>query len=171
MTQENPETNSQLIPVLREGLSVVQMIVFKEIRASLTDKYPGFTPGDLSMLAGAIVSELFGSPNPGEKFVHFRKKNWGIIEQELLSLHSDKPMLCAPITDAPRIMALCDSREGNGDGSAVLIRANELGILIKDREIPLPSSFMTLVRNLGKEHNLILPPVRNASDQDQEIVH
>lgn len=168
---ETSENKSQLTPVLREGLSVVQMIVFKELRAGLAEKHPGHTPTELSMLAGAIVGELFGSPNPEEKFVHFRKNNWGIIEQELLSLHTDTPGLCAPLTDALRIQVLCDSQEGNGDSSALLARANELGILIQDRDIPLPSSFMTLVRNLGKEHNLIAPPMQIDSEQDQAIIH
>ncbi len=168
---EAAESKTQLIPVLREGLSVIQMIVFKEMRASLAGKYPDLTSADLSMLAGAIVSELLGDPNPEEKFVEFRKTNWGIIEQELLSIHTDKPGLCAPITDALRIQALCDSREDHGDDSALLARAYELGILLKGRDIPLPSSFMTLVRTLGKEHNLIVPPVQISSDLDQEIIH
>lgn len=165
------ENKTQLIPVLREGLSVIQMLVFKEMRTSLTGKYPGLAAADLSMLAGAIVSELFGNPHPQEKFVHFRNTHWGTIEQELLSLHTDLPGLCAPVTDALRIQALCDSQEDHGDGSALLTKANELGILIKDRDIPLPSSFMTLVRTLGKEHNLIVPPVQISSEQDQEIIH
>lgn len=168
---EPSENKSQLIPVLREGLSVIQMIVFKEIRASLAGKHPQYTPTELSMLAGAIVGELFGSPNPEEKFVHFRKNHWGAIEQELFSLPTDRPGLRAPLSDALRIQALCDSQEGHGDGSAVLVRANELGILIMDRDVPLPSSFMTLVRALGKEHNLIVPPMQIESDQDQAIIH
>ncbi len=165
------ENTSQLVPVLREGLSIIQMIVFKEMRAGLAGKYPELAAGDLSMLAGAIVSEVFGNPNPEEKFRQFRKDHWGIIEQELLGLHANNPGLCAPITDALRIQALCDSREGNGDNPTLLAKAHERGILIKDRDIPLPSSFMTQVRNLGKEHNLIVPPVQISHAQDREIVH
>ena len=168
---ENSSKKSQLIPVLREGLSVVQMIVFKEMRNALQGKYPGRASAELSMLAGAIVSELFGSPNPEEKFVQFRIKNWGIIEQELLSLHADMPKLCPAITDALRILVLCDSQEDNHDSSDLLTRADSLGVLIKDRDIPLPSSFMGLVRTLGHEHNLIIPPVQINPEQDREIVH
>lgn len=168
---ENSSKKSQLIPVLREGLSVVQMIVFKEMRNALQGKYPDRASTELSMLAGAIVSELFGSPNPEEKFVQFREKNWGIIEQELLSLHADMPGLCPPITDALRILVLCDSQEGNRDTTGLLTRADSLGVLIKDRDIPLPSAFMGLVRTLGHQHNLIIPPVQINPEQDQEIVH
>jgi len=168
---ENSSKKSQLIPVLREGLSVVQMIVFKEMRTALQDKYPDRASTELSMLAGAIVSELFGSPNSEEKFVQFREKNWGIIEQELLSLHADMPGLCPPITDALRILVLCDSQEGNQGTADLLTRADSLGILIKDRDVPLPSSFMGFVRALGHEHNLIIPPVQINPEQDQEIVH
>ena len=168
---ETSENKSQLISVLREGLSVVQMIVFKEMRASLAGKYPERAPGELSMLAGAITNELFGSLNPEARFVQFRQDNWAIIEQELLSLPTDKPELCAPISDALRIQALCDSHEDSEDNSAVLTRAHNLGILIPDRDIPLPSSFMTMIRALGKEHNLITPPEQTNSDQDREIIH
>ena len=168
---ENTTRKSQLIPVLLEGLRVIQMIVFKDMRGSLQYKHPDMASADLSMLAGAIVGELFGSPNPEDKFVQFRKNNWGIIEQELLSLHTDRPALCPPITDALRIQVLCDEQEGTNASSELLIRADGLGILIKDRDIPLPSSFMALVRTLGQEHHLIIPPAQISSEQDREIVH
>jgi hypothetical protein len=148
------------------------MILFKEERASLARKCPASESPFLSMLAGAVINELFGSPNLEEKFVRFRTENWGMIEQELLSFATENPKLRAPITDALRVQALCDSQEGLGeDAAAVLTKADELGILIRDREVPLPSTFMTMVRELGKQHNLIIPPVQINSKQDQAMVH
>ena len=163
MPRETPESRSQLIPVLREGLSVIQMILFKEIRQGLAGKYLTGEPAFLSMLAGAVTNELFGSPNPEEKFVRFRQANRGIIEQELLGLKTEKPELRAPLTDALRVQALCDSQEGIGEDTGALARA--------ERDIPLPSTFMTMVRDLGKQHNLIVPPAQISSEDDRQMLH
>jgi len=170
MTAETPEKKSQLITSLREGVAVVQMVLFKEVKAGLTKKLPLKTRTFLSMLAGSITNEVFGSQNPGEKFMTFKQENRGQIEQELLSLKTDMPGLCAKVTDALRIQTLCDHQEGE-DSSEILVKAKEYGILAEEREIPLPSSFMTIVRSLGEEHNLIIPPVQITPEQDHSMVH
>ncbi len=169
MSKNNPEKKSQLIAVLREGVAVVQMVLFKELKTVLARKYPEKEEQFLSMLTGSITNELFGTRNPAEKFAHFRKEQWGIIEQELLGLKDELPRLCPRITDALRIQVLCDHQEGE-DSSQILVSAKEFGVLQEDREIPLPSTFMTLVRILGEEHNLIIAPVQ-ISPEDDGLVH
>ncbi len=37
---------------------------------------------------------------------------------------------------------------------------------MEERDIPLPSTFMTSVRELGKQHNLLIPPVQITPEQD-----
>lgn len=170
MTDDIPEKKSQLITSLREGVAVVQMVLFKEVKAGLTKKLPLKTQAFLSMLAGSITNEVFGSQNPEKKFITFKQENRGQIEQELLSLKTDMPDLCVKITDALRIQTLCDHQEGE-DSSKTLVRAKEYGILTEEREIPLPSSFMATVRLLGEEHSLIIPPVQITPEQDNSIVH
>jgi len=170
MTTESPEKKPQIITALREGVGLVQMVLFKEIKAELIKSQPSKDPTFLSMLAGSMTNEVFATRNPAEKFVLFRKENRAKIEQGLLSLGTEMPQLCAKITDALRIQTLCDHQEGE-DSSAVLVKAKELGILVEKREIPLPSTFMTSVRLLGEEHNLIIPPVQITPEQDQSIVH
>lgn len=171
MPEDTAASKSQLIPVLREGLSVIQMVVFKELRAVLALKHPAGEPSFISMLAGAVTNEIFGTLNPEQRFIQFRRDNWGAIEQELLSIPAEKPELCAPITDALRVQALCDSQEGLGDDPAALARADALGILVRDRDIPLPSTFMTMVRDLGSRYNLITPPVQAGTVQEEGQVH
>lgn len=170
MTNESPEKQSQLIAVLREGVSVVQMIFFKEVRAGLSHKFPEKDVSFLSMLAGAIVNDIFGTANPEEKFVTFHKQNRGLIEQELLALPDEHTQILPALTDALRIQSLCDSQEGM-DSSLLLTRANELGVLLMDRDIPMPSTFMTLIRDIGEQHNLIIAPVHITPEQDQGMVH
>jgi hypothetical protein len=168
----DPDTHnkSQLLTVLHEGVGLVQMILFKELRTLLGKKFTGKDIVYLSMLAGAITNELFGSQNPEEKFQTFRQENGALIEQELLGLAEDLPALRENITDALRIQTLCDSQAGR-DSSANLIRAAELGLLVNDREIPLPSTFMTMIRMLGEQHGLIIPPVLITPEEDKTVLH
>jgi hypothetical protein len=170
MNSETPEKQSQLIASLREGVSVVQMIFFKELRTELGNRYSDRGAAFCSMLSGAVVNEVFGTPNPEERFVTFRAENNALIEQELLGLKLDFSQLMPALTDALRIQSLCDSQEGNDD-TQILTHAHEIGILVVDREVPMPSSFMTLVRELGEQHNLIIAPVQITPEQDQEMVH
>jgi hypothetical protein len=170
MASQTAEKKSQLIASLREGVAVVQMVLFKEIKARLIKKQLSKDQTSLSMLAGSITNEVFGNQNPEKKFVTFRQDNMVEIEQEILSLKTDMPKLCAKVTDALRIQTLCDRQEGE-DSSETLISAKESGFLIEEREVPLPSTFMTIVRLLGEEHNLIVPPTQITPEQDQSMVH
>lgn len=170
MKDQTANKNSQLLSSLREGVSVVQMVIFKEIRENLRRKRPDVEKKHLAMLAGAITNEIFGSRNPEERFVQFFKENWGEIEQELLQIKDELAPLCTFLTDALRIQTLCDNQEGR-DSSRILIRAKELNYLIEERDVPLPSTFMTSVRALGKLHNLLIPPVDITPDQDNSMVH
>lgn len=170
METKATEKKSQLIQSLREGVSIVQMVLFKELRTNLMNNRPDLDKAKLAMLAGSITNEVFGTQNPEEKFVRFCKENWGIIEQELLNIKEELAPLCTFLTDALRIQTLCDDQEG-GDSSATLLRAKELDFLLEERDIPLPSSFMTSVRELGKLHNLLVPSVQITPEQDDSMVH
>ena len=146
------------------------MILFKELRNILGKKYAGEESVHLPLLAGAITNELFGTRNPDHKFQVFREENRALIEQGLLGLAQDLPGLRSKITDALRVQTLCDNQEGH-DSAACLIRADELGILVKDREVPLPSTFMTMIRTLGEQHGLIIPPVLITPEDDTTVLH
>lgn len=170
MTSESAEKQSQLIGVLREGVAVMQMIFFKEVRTAVGKKFADRDSGYISMLAGAVINEVFGTVNPEKRFTDFRRDNRGIIEQELISLKADQAALLPALTDALRIQALCDNQQGT-DSSHILKQADTLGILLVDRTVPLPSTFMTLVRGLGEQHNLIIAPVQITPEQDQQLIH
>ncbi len=145
------------------------MILFKELRTLLGKKYCDKDIIYLSMLAGAITNELFGSKNPERKFRIFREENRALIEQELLALAQELPVLRPNITDALRIQTLCDNQSGV-DSTINLTKADGLGILERGRDIPLPSTFMTTVRTLGEQHGLIIPPVLITPEEDRSVV-
>jgi len=174
-TQKIDTPGSRLIPVMREGICVVQMILFKELRGLLNRKYPALDAQSVAMLTGAVTNELFGSLNMEKEFETFRRQNRAAIEQELLSLAVELPSLAAPLTDALRMQALCDQALGENDGKnttneRLLTHAAEIGLLIKERELPLPSTFMIMVRTLGDTHNLLIPPTEINSADDKGLV-
>lgn len=167
--KQESATTSKLLPVLREGVCVVQMVLFKELRNHFLKKYEEHDTLFHSMLAGAVINELFGIQNPEEKIQNFRRDNQGTIEQVLLGLASELPELRPYITDALRIQILCDHQEGV-DTSSTLIAVEELGLLITEREIPLPSTFMTRLRLLGEKHGLTVAPVQISQEDDNTMV-
>jgi hypothetical protein len=170
MTTHQPEKPSGLITALREGVALVQMVVFKTLRTALARQYPESDREYHALLAGALTSELFGANNPGERFAKFRREHRADIEQALLSLGDTLGEVRHPLTDALRIQALCDHQEG-ADSTAVLIQARQLGVLIEEREVPLPSAFMTAVRQLGSQYQLVAPPLSQNGQSDATLRH
>jgi len=159
------EVEKQLVPVLREGISIVKLILFKKLKPYLAQKYSEMEQGDVGRLTGAIINELFGTPNPDSAFIEFIEKNKATIAEELNQIGSEFEELRIPLTDAMRMQFLCDTQEGGGD-EAVLARAKELNILIVDRDVPLPKFFMNTVRTLGVAFNILSPEALNLSSED-----
>jgi hypothetical protein len=156
MAEQENKIERGFIPSLREGVDVVRMIFFKKMRAHCAESLPAKAPHFHGMLAGAVMNELFGTPNPEEKFVAFVAENRQVIEAELAGLATNFKDMRIPLTDALRIHYLCNYQEGiAGDEVTVLARARELGVLIEEREVPLPKRFLELVYRVGKAHGLI----------------
>jgi hypothetical protein len=169
MSTKTKNKDSRLLPILREGVAVVQMIFFKELKSVIIKKHPALDATAQAMLAGAVTNELFGTHNTEEKFQTFRNTHQGTIEQELMGLNNELPDLINPLADALRIQTLCDNQEGV-DSSHVLKQADSLGVLTKDRDLPLPSAFMETVRMLGAQYKLTIPPVEIDSSEEQDLL-
>ncbi len=150
------EIEDRLVPVLREGVDVVRMILFKDLRPHLERKYPHRPPEDISRLSGAVLNALFGTPSAQEPHREFAEANRAAIDDALNQVPEAFEKLRIPLTDALRVQFLCDSRQGV-DSAAVLSRARDLGILIVEREVPLPRTFMNQVRRLGVAYGLLAP--------------
>ena len=150
------EFKSKLVPIMRQGVAVIQTIFFKRLKDHLGNRYPESDASYVNMLTGAIVNDIFGTPNREEPFVTFARDNGQTIEGETRKVAFEMVDMMIPLTDALRIKVLCDQHEGI-DSSSILLRANDLKILLIPREIPLPSRFITLVRELGKKYDILLP--------------
>ncbi|MFZ5766960.1 MAG: hypothetical protein ACOY4H_15390 [Thermodesulfobacteriota bacterium] len=147
----------KFIPSLREGIDVVKMILFQELKQSFAGRYPEEGAGYPRMLAAAVMNELFGTPNPGEKFVRFAGDNRRRIVDELHAIGQKFPDLRILLTDALRMHFLCNHQEGIREGNEqILRRAEEYGILLSERAVPLPRGFMELVHRVGRTKGIIV---------------
>lgn len=156
----------KLIPVLREGITIIKMIIFKQLKPYLSEKYPALGPTDISRLSGAIINDIFGTPNTEPDHLQFAETHHEKINRELNALAAEFKTLRIPLTDALRIQFLCDTQDGI-ENEALLTRARDLGILITDRDVPLPKFFMNSVRRLGVAFNLLAPEALEISDLDE----
>jgi hypothetical protein len=148
------ELEGRLVPILREGVEVVKMVFYKRLQAYLAGKYADRSRQDINQLAGAIINDLFATPNPEEPFASFLQQNRDCIAAEMSSLAASFPELRAPLSDALRVQFLCDAREGL-DSTALLTRARQLGILVMEREVPLPKHFLEMVRSWGNAFHFL----------------
>jgi hypothetical protein len=149
---------SKLIPVMREGVEVVKMICFRRLSSSLAARFPRQDVGFRGMLTGAVINEIFGTPNHREPFASFSAANFATIRTEINDLATNLEELRIPLTDALRMQVLCD-RMDKIEGAQNLMLAEEAGLLIAERDLPLPHTFMEMVRRTGKAFGLLIPPL------------
>jgi hypothetical protein len=144
----------RLLPILREGIEVIRMVLFKKLQVHLSEKYPEKELQFINRLAGATINNLFGTYNQEEPFLSFSQENAAFIGQEMKAIAVELEEMRIPLTDALRIQFLCDSL-GGIDSSHVLTHARDIGVLIEERNVPLPDHFMNLVRRLGETSHII----------------
>ncbi|HPQ44786.1 MAG TPA: hypothetical protein PKZ42_11230 [Syntrophales bacterium] len=150
------EFESRLVPILRQGVAVVQIVLFKRLKEYLSETYPNQKASFITMLTGAAVNDIFGTPNEEKPFLVFTRENKTMIEKTLQAIPLKLIDMMVPITDALRVQVLCDHQEGI-DSFSILTHANKLKILLVPREIPMPSNFIGLVRELGNRHDILMP--------------
>ena len=171
-----PAFNSKIIPVMREAVATVQMILFQRLKDSISQryaedseysKYSDYSEEDRIRLAGAVVNNLYGSDALDPQVNLFARNHRELIEEELRGLSSRAAELIPHITDSLRMQILCDNHEGIHSIPCLLL-AKELGLLDEERELPLPSTFMLSVRKLGAEAGIVKPVKSTAPIQETE---
>lgn len=148
--------DSRVIPVMREAVGTVQLLLFGRLKEKLATKYQDWEPGEFRRLVGCIANDLFGTPGQAQDILDFSRKHFDVIEAELWLIAENVPDLLPILTDALRMQTLCDHEEGM-NSLPTLLRARALGVLQEERTIPLPSTFMLAVRQLGASSGLIQP--------------
>ena len=155
MDNESAALASKLIPIMREGVEVIKMIFFKQLKEYLLANRPERDSAYCGRLAGGIINSLFGTENAAEPYASFAAANTEHIDREMSNIELAFTEMRIPLSDALRVQFLFDSMEGI-DSSAILIQADKLGILLHDRPVPMPKHFLDLVRRLGRGFNLLV---------------
>jgi len=155
-----PETAaSRLLPILQEGIEITKMVLFRKLKASSAQRLSGQPSAFHTQLAGAVINDLFAyPPDLPEPVAAFMTANRELIAQERQAFISEHPEMRIVLTDTLRMQTICDLMEGLPD-PGILQRAESADILLSEREMPLPNSFIDMARRLGKANGLLTPPV------------
>ena len=153
-----------LIPILREGIEVIKMVLFQELKSLSLLRERNAT--DVNLLTAAVVNDLF-NVKPSETVSETASTvNREAVEEIYLMITKDLDHLRIPLTDALRIQYFCDRHEGV-DSVSVLERAEKQGILIATREVPLPGAFLSIVRSFGRAYGILEPLPLTVSETPQ----
>jgi hypothetical protein len=146
----------KLVPALREGIHVIKMVLYRELKSVLVSRHREMSPTQVKQLTGAVVNELFGVTHPESAMEALGKENQNAVETAFRFILKELDHLKIPLTDALRIQFLCDSHEGI-DSTVVLEKAQKRDLLIVEREVPLPGAFMNIVRSFGRSYGILDP--------------
>jgi hypothetical protein len=144
----------QLVPTLREGIDVIKMVLYRELKSLLLSRHRD--PAYVNNLTGAVVNELFGIMHPGTVIEIFSQANQDAVEKTFQMISTKLDHLKIPLTDALRIQFLCDIHEGVGS-TGVLEKAEKHKLLIVERDVPLPGAFMNIARSFGRSYGILDP--------------
>ncbi len=164
MKEQKVTDDGKLIPLLREGIECVKMIFFRDLQTMLAAKFPERDKMYRNKLAGAVINRYFGMSNPAPAFADFARQEETVIDEVLLAVAAELTALRIPLTDALRTMVICD-HQGGVENSTVLARAKEYGILLAERDLPMPHIFIALVRRLSSAKGMVAEPVAEADPQ------
>lgn len=154
--RDGERLDSRIVPVMREAVAAVQLVLFAALKKDFALRYAEWPPADILRLAGCVVGDLFASPPADPESARFANERRELVEAELRRLPGSCGDLLPVLTDALRMQILCDHEEGI-NSLPTLLRARALGLLLEERPLPLPSTFMLSARSLGVEHGLLQP--------------
>lgn len=145
---------NKMIPAMREAVELVRMMLFADLKSDIMERGDDLPEREQKMLAGAVVNNLFGTPNSEGEAGEFAARHRERIEDELRGLAGRVSDLLPLLTDALRMRTICDNMEGM-NSLPTLLMAKTLGLLQEDRPLPMPSTFMLAVRTLGTQRGLL----------------
>ena len=154
-----PETAaSRLLPILQEGIEVSKMVLYRKLSEFIASRLPEQPPAFPGQLAGAVINDLFaGLAELPESVATYITANRELIDRERRAFVAEQPEMKIVLTDTLRMQTICDLLTGLPD-PGLLQRAESAEILLAEREMPLPHTFIDMARRLGKAHGLLTPP-------------
>lgn len=139
-----------------QGVDIVKLILYKVLTEDYSNIYKNKDEDYCNDLAAASVNEIFNSHN--EKTSIFFNNNKENIVNGIIYLGKKHPDLKRPITDALRVFVQANwMLSGNSkyySDLKVFQNAIDRGLFIKGGDPPEPASFLEMVEELAKKHNL-----------------
>lgn len=153
-----PEQAGRLLPILQEGVEIVKMVLYRQLQPFIARRRPELEPAGQRQLAGAVINDLFAAPHElpaaTAALIQAHRED---IDRERAAFFAAHPEQKLVLTDGLRVQTLCDLSAGHPE-PGLLQRAEAAGLLLTDRELPLPHTFIDLTRRLGKANGLLTPP-------------
>ena len=165
---DNHMVDNKVIPVMREAIMTVHMVLFKVLRHNLHDRYVDQVAPFHAHLAAAVIHNLFGTHSEDAAVADFSSRNRELVERELRELAVHCTELLPILTDTLRMKTICDNQQGVHSIPSLLM-AKALGLLQEDRPLPLPSIYMLQVRTLAASQGLIEPMQAVPPDADAPV--
>jgi len=156
MRENEKKIQGEIVPTLRQGIDIIKMVLFKELKPHLEKHYPHLEQVESGRLTGAVINNLFGIKDMEKSVETFTTANQHLIDAEVAAFAENFDHLRIPLTDALRVQYLCDSHEGI-NSETVLEKAEKMKILISERAVPLPGAFMSIVRSFGTAYKILEP--------------
>ena len=156
MRENEKKFQGEIVPTLRQGIDIIKMVLFKELKPHMEKGYPQMAAEDTARLTGAVINDLFGIQDMEKSVETFTAANQHLIDAEVAAFAENFDHLRIPLTDALRVQYLCDSHEGINSES-ILEKADKVRILISERDVPLPGAFMSIVRSFGVAYKILEP--------------
>jgi len=156
MSENEKKIQGEIVPTLRQGIDILKMVLFKELKPHLEKRYPHLAQEESGRLTGAVINNLFGIKDMEMSVETFTRANQDLIDAEVTAFAENFDHLRIPLTDALRVQYLCDSHEGI-NSETILEKAEKVKILISERDVPLPGAFMSIVRSFGVAYKILEP--------------
>lgn len=163
--QEQGLVENKVLPLMREAVLLVRMVLHRKLVESLAERRPELSASARVQLCGALINNLFGTRPEDEAVLRFGREHRHMVEEELRGLAGQVGLLKPVLTDALRMHTICDEQEGI-NSTASLLMARALGVLDEERPLPLPSTFMLAVRTLAVAEGLAHPLIAAEADAD-----
>jgi hypothetical protein len=124
----------------------------------LVKQFPDREKTFINKLAGAVINQYFGIVHQDKIFMQFAADHQETVDLILGEVAQHIEIMRIPLTDALRIMVLCDYQDGV-NSSHLLATARDYGILLIEREMAMPNKFIELTRKIGESFGLLTPPL------------
>jgi hypothetical protein len=141
-----------------QGVDIVKLVLYKVLSEEFSKKYKEKGEDFHKSFVASIINEIFGCHNPETQELF--TKNEKIAIEEIRGLGIKHPEFKKPITDALRVfipanqMLGSDTMKDTDYIMGLFNKAIERGVFIKGGEAPSPVSFLKMVEELSKNHNL-----------------